>query len=139
MFLAVDPPKSVSVSVRPSGEIVEGGPVILTCSSDANPAVEDYAWYKGTTFIGTGKQYFIRRASSEDSGEYKCEARNRYGEKNSDGATLIILGKWLNSEQIADHNKRNKVLENLRSWFKISIFSRIFPIQFSSALFVWRF
>ncbi|XP_053532270.1 B-cell receptor CD22 [Ictalurus punctatus] len=85
------PPKTVSVSVRPSGKIVEGGPVTLTCSSDANPAVEDYAWYKGTTFIGIGKQYFIRRASSEDSGEYKCEARNRYGEKNSDGATLIIL------------------------------------------------
>ncbi|KAF4075407.1 hypothetical protein AMELA_G00234210 [Ameiurus melas] len=85
------PSKSVSVSVRPSGEIVEGRPVILTCSSDANPPVEDYTWYKGTTLLRTGKIYFISRASSDDNGEYKCEARNRYGEKYSDGVVLNVL------------------------------------------------
>ncbi|XP_037620241.1 B-cell receptor CD22-like isoform X2 [Sebastes umbrosus] len=38
-------PKLPSVSVSPSGEIVEGSSVTLTCSSDANPAAR-YTWYK---------------------------------------------------------------------------------------------
>ncbi|XP_034155945.2 B-cell receptor CD22-like isoform X2 [Pangasianodon hypophthalmus] len=85
------PPKRVSVSISPSGEIVEGSSVTLTCSSDANPPVESYNWYKGTSSIGTGKTYTIYTISTEDSGEYKCNVRNRYGEKYSDGVTLNIL------------------------------------------------
>ncbi|CAK6982814.1 B-cell receptor CD22-like isoform X2, partial [Scomber scombrus] len=38
-------PKLPSVSVSPSGEIIEGSSVTLTCSSDANPAAK-YTWYK---------------------------------------------------------------------------------------------
>ncbi|XP_053085642.1 B-cell receptor CD22-like [Pangasianodon hypophthalmus] len=85
------PPKRVSVSISPSGEIVEGSSVTLTCSSDANPPVHDYTWYKGTSSIGTEQSYIIHRIRSEDSGEYKCKARNRYGEKYSDGVTLNFL------------------------------------------------
>ncbi|MCJ8748154.1 hypothetical protein PDJAM_G00161820, partial [Pangasius djambal] len=69
-------PKRVSVSISPSGEIVEGSSVTLTCSSDANPPVHDYTWYKGTSSIGTGQTYIIHMISSEDSGEYKCKAGN---------------------------------------------------------------
>ncbi|KAJ8001574.1 hypothetical protein DPEC_G00170890 [Dallia pectoralis] len=39
-------PRNTSVSVSPSGEIVEGSSVTLTCSSDANPPVYNYTWYK---------------------------------------------------------------------------------------------
>ncbi|KAB5523662.1 hypothetical protein PHYPO_G00155140 [Pangasianodon hypophthalmus] len=85
------PPKRVSVSISPSGEIVEGSSVTLICSSDAKPPVHDYTWYKGTSSIGSGQSYIINRIRSEDSGEYKCKARNRYGEKYSDGATLNVL------------------------------------------------
>ncbi|MCJ8748201.1 hypothetical protein PDJAM_G00161980 [Pangasius djambal] len=85
------PPKRVSVSISPSGEIVEGSSVTLTCSSDANPPVQTYTWYKGTSFIRTGQSYSINRISSEDSGEYKCKASNQHGEKYSDGATLNVL------------------------------------------------
>ncbi|XP_053471514.1 B-cell receptor CD22-like [Ictalurus furcatus] len=84
-------PKSVSVSISPSGEIVEGGVVTLTCRSDANPPVETHTWYKDTFFVGTGTTYTINRVSSEDSGEYKCKSSNRYGEKYSDGSTLNVL------------------------------------------------
>ncbi|XP_037546481.1 B-cell receptor CD22-like [Nematolebias whitei] len=38
-------PKLASVSASLSGDIVEGSPLNLTCSSDANPAA-NYTWYK---------------------------------------------------------------------------------------------
>ncbi|KAF7645101.1 hypothetical protein LDENG_00210310, partial [Lucifuga dentata] len=38
-------PKLPSVSVDPTGEIMEGSSVTLSCSSDANPAAT-YTWYK---------------------------------------------------------------------------------------------
>ncbi|XP_026787655.3 B-cell receptor CD22 isoform X1 [Pangasianodon hypophthalmus] len=85
------PPKRVSVSIGPSGEIVEGSSVTLSCSSDANPPVQTYTWYKGTSSVRTGQTYTISSISSEDSGEYKCKVRHRYGEKYSDGATLNVL------------------------------------------------
>ncbi|MCI4393958.1 hypothetical protein PGIGA_G00163850 [Pangasianodon gigas] len=91
VHIAVDAPKRVSVSISPSGEIVEGSSVTLTCSSDANPPVQTYTWYKGRSSIGTGKTYTISSISSEDSGEYKCKSSNQYGENYSDGATLNVL------------------------------------------------
>ncbi|XP_060754303.1 titin-like [Neoarius graeffei] len=85
------PPKNVSVSIRPSGEIVEGSSVTLTCSSDANPPVENYTWFKGTTSVGKGKTYTISTISSEDSGEYKCKCRNEVGYQYSISVTLNVL------------------------------------------------
>ncbi|XP_064176581.1 B-cell receptor CD22-like, partial [Anguilla rostrata] len=46
-------PKNTSVSVSPSGEIVEGSSVTLTCSSDANPPVHRYAWYKNNRAVSS--------------------------------------------------------------------------------------
>ncbi|KAM9454178.1 B-cell receptor CD22-like [Clarias gariepinus] len=85
------PPKTVSVSINPSGEIVEGSSVTLTCSSDANPPVELYTWYKGTLFKTKGNIYTINSISSEDSGEYRCKSKNQYGEKYSDKVTFNVL------------------------------------------------
>uniref|UniRef100_A0A4W5KEG2 Ig-like domain-containing protein n=1 Tax=Hucho hucho TaxID=62062 RepID=A0A4W5KEG2_9TELE len=65
----------------PSGEIVEGSSVTLTCSSDANPPVFKYTWYKknGASLTGSEKTYNFPTISSEDSGEYYCGAENKYG------------------------------------------------------------
>ncbi|XP_073698611.1 B-cell receptor CD22-like [Garra rufa] len=84
------PPKSVSVSISPSGEIVEGDSVTLICSSDSNPPAE-ISWFKGGTFVGSGRIYSISKISSDHSGEYKCKSRNKHGEKYSDAVALNIL------------------------------------------------
>uniref|UniRef100_A0A8C2ID82 B-cell receptor CD22 n=1 Tax=Cyprinus carpio TaxID=7962 RepID=A0A8C2ID82_CYPCA len=84
------PPRSVSVSISPSGEIVEGDSVTLSCSSDSNPPAE-ISWFKGGTFVGSGRIYRISKISSDHSGEYKCKSRNKHGEKYSDAVTLNIM------------------------------------------------
>ncbi|XP_037399353.1 B-cell receptor CD22-like isoform X3 [Pygocentrus nattereri] len=85
------PPKSVSVSISPSGEIVEGSSVTLTCSSDGNPPVKIYTWFKGSTPVGEGKNYSIPNIRSEDSGEYRCQSWNDHGQRISTAVHLNVL------------------------------------------------
>uniref|UniRef100_A0A8C7J6P5 Ig-like domain-containing protein n=1 Tax=Oncorhynchus kisutch TaxID=8019 RepID=A0A8C7J6P5_ONCKI len=90
-----DGPKNTSVSVSPSGEIVEGSSVTLTCSSDANPPVDKYTWYKKnvTSPKASGQSYSITNIISEDRGEYYCEAQNGRGSMNSTALMIIVAGK----------------------------------------------
>ncbi|XP_064816202.1 sialoadhesin-like isoform X2 [Oncorhynchus masou masou] len=89
---AVYAPKNTSVSVSPSGEIVEGSSVTLTCSSDANPPVDKYTWYKMNVASpkASGQSYSITNISSEDRGEYYCEAENKYGRLNSSSVSVDV-------------------------------------------------
>ncbi|XP_072513976.1 B-cell receptor CD22-like [Salminus brasiliensis] len=84
-------PKSISVSISPSGEIVEGSSVTLTCSSDGNPPVQNYTWFKGTSLVATGETFTMKKLSSVNSGGYKCKSSNEHGEKSSDTVTLDVL------------------------------------------------
>ncbi|KAL6482238.1 hypothetical protein MHYP_G00103180 [Metynnis hypsauchen] len=84
------PPKMVSVSISPSGEIVEGSSVTLTCSSDGNPPVKIYTWFKGSTSVGQGKTYSIPNIRSEDGGEYTCQSRNDHGERRSTAVQINV-------------------------------------------------
>uniref|UniRef100_A0A8C1MMF3 Ig-like domain-containing protein n=1 Tax=Cyprinus carpio TaxID=7962 RepID=A0A8C1MMF3_CYPCA len=86
----LDPPKNVSVSISPSGEILEGDSVTLSCSSDSNPPAE-ISWFKEGTIVGSGSIYSISKISSNHSGEYKCKSRNKHGEKDSDIAMLNVM------------------------------------------------
>ncbi|XP_070296322.1 cell adhesion molecule CEACAM6-like isoform X3 [Salvelinus sp. IW2-2015] len=92
---AVYAPKNTSVSVTPSGEIVEGSSVTLTCSSDANPPVDKYTWYKKNVNSpkASGQSYSITNIISEDRGEYYCEAENTIASMNSTTLKIIIAGK----------------------------------------------
>ncbi|KAM9454163.1 B-cell receptor CD22-like [Clarias gariepinus] len=90
-FTVIYPPKNISVSISPAGEIVEGSSVTLTCSGDAKPPMESYNWFKGTTLKGKGKTYTISKISSEDSGEYKCKCSNKVGHQESSNVTLNVL------------------------------------------------
>ncbi|XP_055769325.1 B-cell receptor CD22-like [Salvelinus fontinalis] len=88
-------PRNTSVSVSPSGEIVGGSSVTLTCSSDANPPVYKYTWYKKniTSPKASGQSYSITNISSEDRGEYYCEAENTIASMNSTALMIIVAGK----------------------------------------------
>ncbi|XP_077057483.1 B-cell receptor CD22-like isoform X2 [Siphateles boraxobius] len=83
-------PRSVSVSISPSGVIVEGDSLTLRCNSDSNPPAE-ISWFKGGTIVGSGRIYSISKISSDDSGEYKCKSINEHGEKYSDTVTLNVM------------------------------------------------
>ncbi|XP_056309955.1 B-cell receptor CD22-like [Danio aesculapii] len=83
------PPRSVSVSISGSAVIMSGDSVTLNCSSDSNPPAE-ISWFKGETSVGSGRIFSISKISSDDSGEYKCRARNDLGEKYSDPVTLDV-------------------------------------------------
>uniref|UniRef100_A0A3B1K6U4 Ig-like domain-containing protein n=1 Tax=Astyanax mexicanus TaxID=7994 RepID=A0A3B1K6U4_ASTMX len=89
------PPKSISVSISPSGEIVEGSSVTLTCSSDGNPPVQKYTWFKkgdkGVQQKFTGQIYSIKNIRSADSGEYQCMATNTQGSQSSEYKSLTVL------------------------------------------------
>ncbi|XP_051733412.1 B-cell receptor CD22-like [Ctenopharyngodon idella] len=85
------PPRNVSVLITGSGEIVSGDSVTLICSSDSNPPALNFSWFKGRTFVGSGRIYNISKISSDDSGEYKCRSINEHGEKYSDAVTLDIM------------------------------------------------
>uniref|UniRef100_A0A3P8TUE2 Ig-like domain-containing protein n=1 Tax=Amphiprion percula TaxID=161767 RepID=A0A3P8TUE2_AMPPE len=77
-------PKFASLSVIPSGEIVEGSSVNLTCSSDANP-VANYTWYKENQTLLQGPEhiYHFTSISPDDRGIYYCKAENQFGHINS--------------------------------------------------------
>ncbi|XP_048011350.1 B-cell receptor CD22-like isoform X2 [Megalobrama amblycephala] len=85
------PPKSVSVSVSPSGEIVLGDSVTLSCSSDSNPPALNFTWFKGGKFVGSGRIFNISKISSDHSGGYKCRSINEHGEKDSDTVMLNVM------------------------------------------------
>uniref|UniRef100_A0A671TGU7 B-cell receptor CD22 n=1 Tax=Sparus aurata TaxID=8175 RepID=A0A671TGU7_SPAAU len=74
------PGVTLSVTVSPSAEIVEGSSVTLTCSSDANPAAI-YTWYKENRNadlqpLSKERQLHFSSIQSSDSGEYYCTAEN---------------------------------------------------------------
>ncbi|XP_062420385.1 B-cell receptor CD22-like [Pungitius pungitius] len=78
-------PRVPSVSVSPSAEMMEGGSVNLTCSTDANPAA-NYTWYKddGTSdprLLSEEPQLVFSSIQSSDSGRYSCAAENQLGRK----------------------------------------------------------
>ncbi|XP_069024161.1 sialoadhesin-like [Embiotoca jacksoni] len=82
-------PKLLSVTASPSGEIVEGGLVTLTCHSDANPAAK-YTWYKEKTQLSKEPQLVFRSIQSDQSGEYYCTAENELGKKTSENILLQV-------------------------------------------------
>ncbi|XP_058237944.1 B-cell receptor CD22-like, partial [Hemibagrus wyckioides] len=81
----------------PSGDTVEGDSVTLSCSSDANPPVLTYSWFKQSaaadTLLTTGQNYSISNISSQDSGLYYCTAHHQLGNHTSTPTLLDVLAE----------------------------------------------
>ncbi|KAI5616017.1 B-cell receptor CD22-like [Silurus asotus] len=86
-------PKTTAV-VLSSGETVEGDSVTLSCSSDANPPVQTYSWFKKEaldTLLTTTQNYTISNINSQHRGLYYCTAHNLLGHRDSPPVHLNVL------------------------------------------------
>ncbi|XP_042073317.1 B-cell receptor CD22-like [Haplochromis burtoni] len=82
----------MTVSVSPSGPVPENSKVSLTCSSNANPAVRNYTWYRADgdqeTFIGSGTSLNIQ--ASRDRQTFFCKAGNEIGVGRSSSIQIDV-------------------------------------------------
>ncbi|KAM4600435.1 B-cell receptor CD22-like [Polymixia lowei] len=87
------PPKNTSASVDPSGPVLEGSSVTLTCDSVANPAVGNYTWYRvdggGQEAVGF-ERHFTFNTTRLSTDEYYCEAQNRHGAQDSQPMSINV-------------------------------------------------
>ncbi|KAI5615871.1 B-cell receptor CD22-like, partial [Silurus asotus] len=81
------PPKNILVFISSSGEKVEGSSLTLTCSSDGNPPVETYTWFKEEKSSPVGSRQSYR---SLQSGLYYCEVQNKLGSERSAAVSITI-------------------------------------------------
>uniref|UniRef100_A0A8C1EQQ9 Ig-like domain-containing protein n=1 Tax=Cyprinus carpio carpio TaxID=630221 RepID=A0A8C1EQQ9_CYPCA len=119
-------PKNTSVRINPAGLVLEGRSVTLSCSSDANPAV-NYTWYRDTERplnpVQTGPNLTINNTDPTHSGRYYCTAENKHGTQNSSvghrmqnsllhGVSTLLLFKKINGI-ILNTTTSSRVLFNL--------------------------
>uniref|UniRef100_A0A3Q3AB10 Ig-like domain-containing protein n=1 Tax=Kryptolebias marmoratus TaxID=37003 RepID=A0A3Q3AB10_KRYMA len=75
-------------------EINSGSNVILLCSSQANPPVENYTWFKmhrdNISAVGNKPEHHIMEIRQSDDGEYFCSATNKHGSQNCSVVTLKV-------------------------------------------------
>ncbi|XP_048859161.1 B-cell receptor CD22-like isoform X2 [Brienomyrus brachyistius] len=86
-------PRNLCVSVSPTGGIVMGDSVALTCSSDANPPAKSYQWFKDEILISSGasgQNYTINNIKSEHNGRYNCSATNDVGSHSSPAVFIFV-------------------------------------------------
>ena len=84
----LDPPRNTTVSISPSGSApLEGSTVTLTCSSEANPAVTKYTWYRVSggqvTSLTEGGTNSLSIKASQENSSFFCQVRNDHGTENS--------------------------------------------------------
>ncbi|KAG9465242.1 hypothetical protein GDO78_018623, partial [Eleutherodactylus coqui] len=85
------PPKHITIQ-KPQGNIIEGFPVTLNCSTVANPPVSRYIWYKNKMLFSnsTDSRYNFSKITENDSGFYECEASNSQGSNTSSRMYLDV-------------------------------------------------
>ncbi|KAJ3598014.1 hypothetical protein NHX12_001528 [Muraenolepis orangiensis] len=95
------PPKNTSVLARPSSVVDAGHALTLTCSSQANPAVDNFTWHRlpldgvprSVWGARSGPTYTFSEVGPGESGQYYCEARNRIGAHSSPVLTVRVRGR----------------------------------------------
>ncbi|KAG5278066.1 hypothetical protein AALO_G00094810 [Alosa alosa] len=86
-------PKNTFIPGSESFGVFVGGSVNLTCSSDGDPPVDMFTWFKvdESTPVGSGQQYSFTNIRPEDGGQYYCEARNKIGAGKSFPVLITVL------------------------------------------------
>ncbi|XP_064801562.1 myelin-associated glycoprotein-like isoform X1 [Oncorhynchus masou masou] len=88
------PPKNTSLSVSPSSSVAEGSSVTLTCSSNANPAVKNYTWYRvegrEKNIVGSEEDLNISSVARLSNEQYYCEAQNVHGLQTSEAISIDV-------------------------------------------------
>ncbi|KAK9514182.1 hypothetical protein VZT92_027668 [Zoarces viviparus] len=87
------PPKNTSVSVDPSGPVLDGSAVTLTCATIANPAAVNITWFRVAArekeAMGSERDFtFNVTKLSED--QYYCEALNVHGAEYSELTSIDV-------------------------------------------------
>ncbi|XP_053288536.1 B-cell receptor CD22 isoform X1 [Pleuronectes platessa] len=90
-------PENISISVDDQ-QFTEGSSVNLTCSSVANPAADNYSWYKRTDSpsssswlqVGWGQVLSLPSVEASHTGLYLCQASNSVGTGNSTDLPLSL-------------------------------------------------
>ncbi|KAK7150028.1 hypothetical protein R3I94_009368 [Phoxinus phoxinus] len=102
-------PKNTSLSFFPSGTMMEGRPVTLTCSTDAKPAAQNFSWYKETgsqfELLQTGFNHTYVVSNPTHSARYRCTAQNQHGQHN----TTIQLAAQFAPKISSSCNKSSKI------------------------------
>ncbi|XP_037532493.1 B-cell receptor CD22-like [Nematolebias whitei] len=88
------PPKNTLVSADPSGPILVGSSVTLTCTTTANPAVVNFSWFRAAErekeAVGSDQDFtFNVTKLSED--QYYCEALNVHGADSSEPTRVDVM------------------------------------------------
>ncbi|XP_039626562.1 carcinoembryonic antigen-related cell adhesion molecule 5-like isoform X2 [Polypterus senegalus] len=96
-------PKKTSASSQ-AGGVLEGQSATLNCSSEANPPVGQYTWFRGNeeTPIGTGRTLTFSQVTISQAGAYYCQARNTHGAETSPPVTLDVLYRPRNTSAVTN-------------------------------------
>uniref|UniRef100_A0A3Q3G917 Ig-like domain-containing protein n=1 Tax=Labrus bergylta TaxID=56723 RepID=A0A3Q3G917_9LABR len=84
---------TADITYSPKGTTVQGDTNgTLTCSTNANPAVKNYTWYRADggqdTFMGTGRVLTVK--ASNVSGPFFCKAENELGSGRSNNKHIDV-------------------------------------------------
>ncbi|KAM4534910.1 B-cell receptor CD22-like [Fundulus diaphanus] len=86
-------PQNTSVLMGTSSEAGADGGMVLICSSEAQPPVQNYSWFRtadGQT-LTVGRQAEL---SAVHAGQYLCSVSNKHGSQNSTVFTLKTKPYW---------------------------------------------
>lgn len=85
------------MSMSPKDSVTEGKNAVLTCESDANPPISQYAWFdwNNQNLHHYDRMLRLDPVKVEHSGAYWCQGTNRLGVGQSPPSTLTVYCKAL--------------------------------------------